>query len=66
MSPWMVMPAEAGRAIICVYVYMYNPVKKFLSSSMREVVQSTQQIAGLSLQEGYQIEDRVLVVLLIS
>lgn len=28
------MPAEAGRAIICVYVYMYNPVKKFLSSSM--------------------------------
>ena len=62
----MVMPAEAGRAIICVYVNMYNPVKKFLSSSMREVVQSTQQIAGLSLQEGYQIEDRVLVVLLIS
>ena len=58
MSPWMVMPAEAGRDIICVYVYMYNPVKKFLSSSMREVVQSTQQIAGLSLQEGYQTEHR--------
>lgn len=46
---------------MCVCVYMYNPVERFLSSSMREVVQCTQQIAGLSLQEGYQIEDQVLV-----
>lgn len=62
------MDGDASRSIIgregksiCVCVYMYNPVKRFLSSSMREVVQCTQQIAGLSLQEGYQIEDQVLV-----